>query len=365
MSPRQSDAAPSTEGPAAGPVPPPEPLRTEGFVLIQRERAQQLSGRAAEWLQRRRASSVPLDVGLECYERDRDAFASVLGSAIALRLFLFQVPAVVAIVGMLNLLAGQRAVGSVLGRAGVTGSVAAQVQEAADTAQSSSIALVVGGLVLTAWAGRSLTVVLAACSSSAWRVSGRDARPTLRMAGSITGLILFMFVAAAVLNRVRLDSGLAAATTSLVVTGLFYVLGWFVVTWTLPRSTRDPGALLPGAIAMGVSMAVLLWFMQFYLPDRISRSSELMGSIGLSVAILGYLFFVGRLMTITFVLNAVIFDRFGSISGLVFSLPGMSRLARTSPRVSDFFDLGPARDANDTTALERSGSAPGRGTDIT
>ncbi len=43
-------------------------------------------------------------VAEQLYERDQSAFASVLGSAIALRLFLFVIPANVAIIGLINLL---------------------------------------------------------------------------------------------------------------------------------------------------------------------------------------------------------------------------------------------------------------------
>ena len=36
--------------------------------------------------------AMPVDLAVQYYERDRDSFASVLGAAIALRLFLFFVP---------------------------------------------------------------------------------------------------------------------------------------------------------------------------------------------------------------------------------------------------------------------------------
>ena len=66
-----------------------------------------------------------------------------------------------------------------------------------------------------------------------------------------------------------------------------------------------------------------------------------MGSIGLTVASLGYLFIVGRLMAVTLVLNAVLFERLGSLSELVFALPFVRRIPARFPKVRAFFDLGP------------------------
>ena len=55
--------------------------------------AKRAEGRFAEARQR----GGPVDYVAELYERDRDVHGSVLGSAIALRLFLFVIPATVAL----------------------------------------------------------------------------------------------------------------------------------------------------------------------------------------------------------------------------------------------------------------------------
>jgi hypothetical protein len=64
-----------------------------------------------------------------------------------------------------------------------------------------------------------------------------------------------------------------------------------------------------------------------------------MGSLGFTVATLGYMFVIGRLMVASLLLNAVIWERLGSISGLVFSLPVLRRLPSRSTRLARFFDL--------------------------
>jgi len=64
-----------------------------------------------------------------------------------------------------------------------------------------------------------------------------------------------------------------------------------------------------------------------------------MGSLGVSIAILGYMFLVGRLLAASLIIDAVIFERFGSISGVVFALPGLRRLPTRYPWLARFFDL--------------------------
>lgn len=69
-----------------------------------------------------------------------------------------------------------------------------------------------------------------------------------------------------------------------------------------------------------------------------------MGSLGATVASLGYLFVIGRVMAGTVVLNAVIYEQIGSISVFVFELPGLQRLPVRFPGLRTYFDLDHPRD---------------------
>ncbi len=282
---------------------------------------------------------MPIDLAATYYERDRDSFASVLGAAIALRLFLFLVPAITTAVGLVLLVSGSEAVRSLAEHANLTSEVAGQIETSTRTTTLQALGIFVGSLWLTVWTGRSLTKVLAACSGGAWRMSGRQTKVTVRMAGAVTSLVLLLVVVSALLNRVREDVGLAAATTTWGVTAVVYVTAWFVVTWNLPKRTTDPGSLLPGALLLGLGLTALQWFMQFYLPGKLTRASALSGGIGLAVATLGYMFLIGRLMASSLIVDAIVWERFGSISGVVFSLPVLRRLPARSGRLRRFFDL--------------------------
>ena len=62
--------------------------------------------RVGEQFRARSESSPTINLSVQLYERDRDAFASMFGSAIALRLFLFLVPAMLVVVGLIATVAG-------------------------------------------------------------------------------------------------------------------------------------------------------------------------------------------------------------------------------------------------------------------
>ena len=97
--------------------------------------------------------------------------------------------------------------------------------------------------------------------------------------------------------------------------------------------------MLPGAVLFAALMTVMQLFMHVYLPRAIANASQTMGSIGLTVASLGYLFAVGRVMAGCIVLNAVLWEKVGSVSIFVFSLPLLRRLPVKFPKLARFFDL--------------------------
>jgi len=76
-----------------------------------------------------------------------------------------------------------------------------------------------------------------------------------------------------------------------------------------------------------------------YLPRAIERSSELYGAIGVTLATLGWIYILGRVIAFAFSLNAVVFEQIGSVSAIVFSAPGIRAIPRRYPRVARYFDL--------------------------
>jgi uncharacterized BrkB/YihY/UPF0761 family membrane protein len=276
-----------------------------GRLARGRERADQLAESARGWLARRRAAGGPLDVVARIWERDHENFGSVLGSAVAFRLFLFLFALIVLSVGAGALLLGQGWVGDGLADdLGITGTIATEVDEALREGESAGLLLVIGGLISTAWAGKNLAVTLAAASASAWRLTRPAGMTSVRTVGVVIAVIAVIAIVATVIRLVQDASGVIV----------------------LPRATRDPSALLPGALLVGAIFAALGWVSQFYLVPRLESGSEALGGIGIAGVILGWLFIASRIMVGSLAVNAVLYERLGSVLGLLLALPGLSRL---------------------------------------
>ena len=161
----------------------------------------------------------------------------------------------------------------------------------------------------------------------------------MRSAAAVAGVIVGMALAAVLINKVRLHYGVAAAGVAFVPAALLFSLGWLLVLILLPRRTEDPGTVLPGAVVMGVVLAILQAVSELYLPDRFHRASQLYGAIGTTLVILAWFFILGRVCVLSIELNAAIFRTYGSISRLVFSLPVVRLVPRHSPKLRRYFDL--------------------------
>jgi len=285
-----------------------------------------------------------IDIALRIYRRDRESAGTVLGSAVAFRLFLFFVPFLLFFVGLLGFAATWIEAEKVSEQAGVTGSLAGQIDAALSQPGSSRWVATILGLVGMAWAGRSLGKVLVSAGCLAWGLPVRT-QTSIRIVGGVVGIVTGIGLVAVIVNRIRADLGLAAAGFSFVAVIAIYGLAWVVLSMLLPRSTTDPGALLPGAGLFGLTLATMHAISQLYLPDQFARASALYGAIGVTIVTLGWFFFLGRAMVLAMVVNAVVQERLGTVSQVLFSMPVLRALPRRSPWVRRFFDLdteGPA-----------------------
>lgn len=331
----------------------PPPRRT-GRLAAKRE---QLSA----WLVRARKRSTAIDVLLRLHERDREAAGPVAGSAVAFRLFLFFVPMLLVVVALSGFLTSFISVDTVTSSTGVGGAMAKQIETAFDQPTSTQWTALIFGLIGTVGAGRSLAKTLVLTSSLSWRVPPRQ-KATVRVTAVVVGVMLSLALCAVLVNRVRGRFGVAVSSVSMVAIALIYAVTWLGLTVTLPRSTRDPGALLPGAALMGVAMAALQAVTQLYIPNKINHASQLYGSIGVTVVTLGWFFIVGRCAVLTTTVNAVVYERLGSVSTFVFGLPLLRALPRRSPRLARFFGLDERAGTIDLTGGQSSsaGDVPPR-----
>ena len=250
-------------------------------------------------------------------------------------MFLF-VPLLLFVVGLAGFVATWVDADSVNDGASITGTLAAQIDTALSQSSGTRWVAVLLGLVGMATTGRTLSKVLVAASCLAWRLP-MSSKASVRVIGAIVGLIAGIGLIAAIINRIRSGSGSAwrVCRSSAFV---LYGVAWIVLSMLLPRASTDPGpASWSGARrhhAGGHAGGD-----QLYLPNRLSRASELYGTIGATIVTLGWFFILGRAMVLAMVLNGVIHERFGSISQFVFSMPVVRMLPRKSAWIRRLFDL--------------------------
>jgi uncharacterized BrkB/YihY/UPF0761 family membrane protein len=322
-------------------TPPDDDVATEARGLhalagAARGRAEGMRLRADDLLTRHRDRPL-VDLALRFHLRDREAAGTVVSSAVALRLFLFFVPMLLFVVGIVGFFGGVVS-SSDVDSAGVTGSLARQIDTALNQPTSTRwIATLVGlfGMLTT---GRSLARVLAQASCLAWRLPLSSKAP-VRLIGTVVGLLVGLGVSAALVNVINDRFGVGAAGLSFLAVLSIYVVGALVLAWQLPRAAADPGVLLPGALLLGLTFAGLQAYSQLFLPGQFSRASELYGSIGLAIVTLGWFFIAGRVIVMAMVLDAVVYERFGTVSRFVFSLPLLRAIPRRSPWIARRFGL--------------------------
>ena len=279
-----------------------------------------------------------VDVVAGTFVRDQESAGAVMGSAVAFRLFLFFVPLLLLFVGVAGFLTGYVGNESLSRSAGVSGNLAHQMSAAFHQTGVARWLAVFFGLTGALWAGRSLSRVLVAASAAAWGLTGRH-RAHLRTAGAIAGLACGIALIAIGVNRIRESFGLGAAGLSFLPALAIYAVAWTAVSLLLPRGTEDPGAVLPGAVLVAVTLAGMQAFSELYLPERLSRASQLYGEVGATIVTLGWFFILGRAIVVGMELNAAVYERYGSISQFVFGLPVLRSVAARSPRLRRFFDL--------------------------
>jgi uncharacterized BrkB/YihY/UPF0761 family membrane protein len=261
-----------------------------------------------------------------------------VGSAVAFRLFLFFVPLLVFLVGIAGFASGYVSSGDVNDAAGVSAGIASQISAAFRQSGNSRWIATAIGLFGMVTAGRSLSKVLWSASATAWR-QPLTSKASLRVVGLLAGLMGGIGLVASIVNQLRGSLGLGAATVSFVPVLIVYLVGWLVIALLLPRGTPDPAASLPGAFVFGITLAVMQLVSQFYLPEHLSRASEIYGAIGTTVVTLGWFFILGRVAVLALMVDAVLYERFGSVATFVFSLPVLRALPRRSTRLREFFGL--------------------------
>jgi uncharacterized BrkB/YihY/UPF0761 family membrane protein len=264
----------------------------------------------AEALRTRRQSSAIIDAGFEIQELDIHVGGGILAGAVAFRMFLFLVPFVYIVFTVFDAVA--RAAGDDPSQAaktvGITGVLASAVVNSSDIGAWSQFFLVVGAtgaLVLTA---RSLIKTLYVAHWLVWRIPRSKPRgfaPVLVTVG--IGLALTAF--AVIADAVRRWSGPAGLFVTLVIITSAAFLLWWWVSWHLPHAATTSRSLIPGAVFMAVGVEVLHILTTYWLGHLVARKSRTYGAVGIALAVLLWVYLLGRVVVASAGINATLWRR--------------------------------------------------------
>lgn len=286
-----SDAPNDTEGPP------------RGRIAAASARARREADNARLWAEDARERSPLVAFGFSFYERDRERYGGLLAGAVAFRLFLWLVPFVLFLVGLLGAITDieNSAPGDISDSLGLQGVLAETLSDSAR--QRGWWIAIVLGLFGTAWAGMGVVRAMRVSHSAAWGVPPDRARNVLLASLLVSGTAIALIVLTFVIGWIRHNTGplgLVAALGMLFV----YFLGWLALSIWLPHGDVEVKALVPGALLFALGVELLHLFTAYYLTDRAARAASVYGALGTALVLLFWLYLLARLMVGSAVLNA-------------------------------------------------------------
>jgi uncharacterized BrkB/YihY/UPF0761 family membrane protein len=266
--------------------------------------------RVQEELRARRQRSGMVDAGFLVQELDARVGGGILAGALAFRIFLYMVPFVYVVFTALGAVA--RALGQdpahLAKNVGITGILASTVVKVGDQGAWTQAALILGAAVTLFITSGALLKALYVVHWLIWRVH------RVMPAGLVPRLALIGFTVAAsalgvAVNDLRNSLGIAGAVLAvLVVTALSFALWWWV-SWKLPHAPVPPRALVPGALLMAAGADVLQLLTTYWIGYLVARKTNTYGAVGVALAVLLWVYILGRIMVGSAGLNAALWYR--------------------------------------------------------
>jgi uncharacterized BrkB/YihY/UPF0761 family membrane protein len=263
-------------------------------VATARTKAQELQRRSLERIaleSERRGWVASL---VHAYEADRNRGGGLLAGGLAYRIFLWELPAALVVVSVLGLTSSSsgRSPEEAAHDVGLSGALVATVATAVREADRASWWLLILGIALTVWAGRSAVRALQIVCGIAW-----SDRTGLRHT-TVASSLVFSGVAFAVL-------ALQGVLTALMHGVLGSVVGWVLGTllvvaasvWVmtiLPHGGRRWLAVLPGALFFAAAVRLLTMATVVYFVPKLGRIDDLYGGLAIAIVILLFLYLIAR-----------------------------------------------------------------------
>jgi uncharacterized BrkB/YihY/UPF0761 family membrane protein len=236
--------------------------------------------------------------------------ATVLAGHLAYRVFVFILPLLVLLVGVLGYAADSGTDLESSSQSGMqfSSALASSISSTGEQARDGRLQLVVFGGFAVLLAASGLVKALQLVFATAWGVPVKSGRSRWAVLGRFLPGVLV--VLAAVLFRQWLSkSGLLLTLTAELLNVLIDSVALLGLSWLLPRRATRLIDLVPGAVLGGVGLGALHIAALIYFPAKIARASALYGTLGVALVALLYLFILGQVLVGSALTNAVWFDR--------------------------------------------------------
>lgn len=265
---------------------------------------------AYEQLQESRSRRGSVDVAFHVQQGDRSVGGSLLGGAIAFRMFLWLLPASLLVVAGLGFGSAENpTVPDELVRGmGVTSIAAQSINQAAQDSRGGRWAALVLGAFFLYTTSVALVKALFVAHALVWHVPVPKIKHKPRAVGELLALVVLIAAATSIAAVVRNRSPGLGLVTMLGVVVVYGVL-WWLWSLRLPHAATSPFDLIPGAVAFGIGVEVLHLIVVYYVAARLTHASAMYGSLGTAAALLFGLYLVGRMIIAATVINVAVWER--------------------------------------------------------
>jgi membrane protein len=128
----------------------------------------------------------------------------------------------------------------------------------------------------------------------------------------LLALIGFTLLASALgvaANDIRGSAGLPGAVLSvLIVAALSFALWWWI-SLKLPHAPVPARALIPGAVLVALGAVVLQLLTTYWIGHLVARKTNTYGAVGVALAVLLWVYILGRIIVGSAGLNAALWHR--------------------------------------------------------
>jgi membrane protein len=264
----------------------------------------------------------PLKWALKVQERYGDLHGNNLAAAVTFQAFVSLFPLLLVIVAVIGWIAGDgtNVAGRVISELGLNGDAANAVRDAVDAARESKKAASAVGLLSLFWSGLGLVNALQYGYNQVWQVEERGLKDKAVGLVWLGGAAVVFVAAAAVTTLLRWLPGYVAPLGIVVALFVNFVL-WVWTSKVLPNTRIPWRAVLPGALFAAIGLEVLKAVGAFYVPKMVASSSQLYGTLGVVFALLAWLFFFGRLIIYSAVVNVVLWEKDAGTVRVVTEVP--------------------------------------------